>query len=71
MAGYTFQLHRAIFRQHILMAPTELCLLMSIVRVDVHHHHHHSQFLYFENASFLPNFILRLLSLMCDVCLLV
>jgi hypothetical protein len=53
-----FRPHRAIFREHILMEPTALCSLMSIVLVEVGHY---SQFRRFENVSLFPIFVLRLL----------
>jgi hypothetical protein len=39
MSSYIFRPHRAIFRQHILMASTALCLLLSVVLVDVCRHY--------------------------------
>jgi hypothetical protein len=39
ISGYMFQPHRAIFRQHSLMEPTALCLLMSIVLIDINEYY--------------------------------
>jgi hypothetical protein len=38
MFSYTFRPHRATFRQHILIEPTALCVLMSIILTDTRHY---------------------------------
>jgi hypothetical protein len=53
-----FRPHSAVCKQHILMEPTALCSLMSIVLVDVRLHY--SQFWYFENVCSFSIFVLRL-----------
>jgi hypothetical protein len=49
-----FQPHRVIFRQHILIEPTALRSLMSVVLVDARRCHR-PQFWYFENICSFTN----------------
>jgi hypothetical protein len=57
--------HRAIFSQRILLEPPALCSLMSVALVEVSR--------YFSQFSILRRsvFVLRLISVMCNICLFV